>query len=130
MTLSQFRNSPVYISSFRLNQWEMFDSVKRITGTNDGDWTITHESTTERYTSSKASILQGDTHAFVKFLYSRTFYPNGGGDFESTRGLHNDLLGLPSEEIDQATSVAIAMGEKEEVVDDDVHRRVVNVVQD
>ncbi|KAF3400920.1 hypothetical protein DPV78_006069 [Talaromyces pinophilus] len=130
VTLSQFRNSPVYISSFRLNQWEMFDSVKRITGTDDADWTITHESTEERYTTSKASILQGDSHAFVKFLYSRTFYPNGGGDFESTRGLHNDILGLPMEEIDQATSIAIAMADKEEVVDGDVHRRVIHVLQD
>ena len=121
VTLSRFRNSPVYISSFRLNQREMFDSVKRITGTNDADWTITHESTVERYGSSKTSILQGDNHAFVKFLY-------GGGDFESIRGLDNDILGLPSEELDPATSVAIAMGQEEELTDDDIHRRVIHVL--
>lgn len=129
VTLSQFRNGPVYISSFRLSQREMFDSVKRITGTNDADWTITHESTAERYRSSKGSILQGDNHAFVKLLYSRTFYPNGGGDFESTRGLHNDILGLPSEEIDPATSIAISLGQKEEVMDHDIHRRVIHTLQ-
>lgn len=130
VTLSQFHNSPIYISSFRLNQWEMFDSVKRVTGTSDADWTITKESTADRYKTSKAAILQGDNHAYVKFLYSRTFYPNGGGDFESTRGLHNEILGLPSEELEPATSIAIAMGGKEEVVDDDLHRRFVHVVQD
>lgn len=130
VTLSRFRNSPVYISSFRLNQREMFDSVKRVTGTNDADWTITHESTVERYRSSKTSIMRGDNHAFVKFLYSRTFYPNGGGDFESIHGLDNDILGLPSEELDPATSVAIAMGQREEVMDDDIHRRVIHILQD
>ncbi|EED12800.1 oxidoreductase CipA-like, putative [Talaromyces stipitatus ATCC 10500] len=130
VTLLQFHNRPVYISSFRLTQWDMFKSIKRVTGTKDADWTITHESSAERYASAKDSILQGDHHAFVKFLYSRTFYPNGGGDFESTHGLHNGVLGLPGEDLDAYTSVAISMGENEEVVDDDVRRRVIHVLNE
>ncbi|KAL8740030.1 MAG: hypothetical protein Q9190_007221 [Brigantiaea leucoxantha] len=47
-TLSQFRNGTIYISNFRLNQRDMFDSVKRITGTTDADWTITCESAGQR----------------------------------------------------------------------------------
>jgi hypothetical protein len=38
-TLSQFRNGSIYISSFRLSQGDMFESVKRVTGTTDADWT-------------------------------------------------------------------------------------------
>ena len=48
-TLSQFRNDSVYISSFRLNQRDMFESVKRVTGTTDTDWTITHEPAEQRW---------------------------------------------------------------------------------
>jgi len=36
-TLSQFRNDSIYISSFRVSQRDMFESVKRVTGTTEFD---------------------------------------------------------------------------------------------
>jgi hypothetical protein len=39
-TLSQFRNSAIYIPSFRLTQRDTLESVKRATGTTDADWKI------------------------------------------------------------------------------------------
>jgi len=41
--------------------------------------------------------------------FVRIFYPNGGGDYESTRGLDNDKLGLPKEDLDARTAVAKQM---------------------
>jgi hypothetical protein len=49
-TIAQFRDQCIYISSFRLSQRDMFESVKRITETMDTDWMITHENTEERHT--------------------------------------------------------------------------------
>ncbi|KAF1952600.1 NAD(P)-binding protein [Byssothecium circinans] len=114
-TLSQFRNKPVYIASFLLSQLDMFESVKRVTGTTDADWTITHESAEERWKDSYGAITKGDFSGFTKMLYSRTFFPNGGGDYQSSRGLDNEVLGLPKEDLDERTAVAIKMGEAGEV---------------
>jgi hypothetical protein len=114
-TLSQFRNSPVYISSFRVTQREMFESVKRVTGTTDADWSISHESSEQRWKESMNEIKKGNFSAFTKMLYSRAWFPNGGADHESTRGLHNDVLGLPIENLDEWTAVAVRMAENDEV---------------
>jgi hypothetical protein len=44
----------------------------------------------------------------VAFLrYSRVFYPDGSGDFESSKGTSNAVLGLPEEDIDEATKIAV-----------------------
>lgn len=118
-TLSQFRNGCIYISSFRLSQRDMFESVKRVTGTTDADWTITHESAEQRWKDGRAALQQGNMKAFTKMLYSRMFFPNGDGDgdgdYQSSRGLHNDLLRLPVEDLDEFTAVGVRMGESGEI---------------
>lgn len=114
-TLSQFRNASIYISSFRLSQRDMFKSVKRVTGTTDVDWTITHESAEQRWKDGQAALQQGNMKAFTKMLYSRMFFPNGDGDYQSSRGLHNDLLGLTVEDLDEFTAIGVRMGENGEV---------------
>lgn len=114
-TVSQFRNGSVRISSFLVSQRDMFESVKRVTGTTDADWKITLEPSKKRWEESRARLTQGDFSAFTKMLYSRMFFPTGDGDYESKKGLHNDLLGLPVEDLDEWTAVAIRMGENGEV---------------
>lgn len=114
-TLSQFRNGNIYISSFRLTQRDMFESVKRVTGTTNADWTITHESAEQRFKDGQAVVKQGNFAAFTKMLYSRMFFSNGDGDYQSSRGLHNDVLGLPVEDLDESTAIGVRMGENGEV---------------
>ena len=114
-TLSRFRNGSIYISSFRLSQCDMFESVKRVTGTTDADWTITHESAEQRWKDGRAALQQGNMKAFTEMLYSRMFFPNGDGDYQSSRGLHNDLLGLTVEDLDEFTAIGVRMGENGEV---------------
>lgn len=41
------------------------------------------------------------------FLYGRIFFPDGCGDFESQKGTLNDVLGLPKENLDEATRIAV-----------------------
>ncbi|MCJ1359773.1 MAG: hypothetical protein MMC33_009776 [Icmadophila ericetorum] len=114
-TLSQFRNGSIYISSFRLSQRDMFESVKRVTGTSDADWTINHESAEQGWKNGQAALQQGNMKAFTKMLYRRMFFPNGDGDYQSSRGLHNDLLGLTVEDLDEFTAIGVRMGENGEV---------------
>jgi hypothetical protein len=40
-------------------------------------------------------------------MYTRVFFDNGSGDFETGRGTLNELLGLPKEDVDEATIVAV-----------------------
>ncbi|CRG83606.1 hypothetical protein PISL3812_00960 [Talaromyces islandicus] len=112
-TVSQFRNSAIYISSFQLSQRDMFKSVKRVTGTTDADWTITHESAEQRWKESQVSVKQGHWSVFTKMLYSRMFIPGSDIDYKSE--LHNGVLGLPVENLDESTAIAIRMGESGEV---------------
>lgn len=114
-TLSQFRNGIIYISSFRLSQRDMFESVKRVTKTIDADWIIIHESVEERFNTGRAELQKGSVPGFTKMLYARMFFPNGDGDHETSRGLHNGLLDLPKEDLDEYTAEAIRMAENGEV---------------
>ena len=110
--LAQFRNNFVYMSSFLVNQKDMLDSVMRVTGTTLEDWKVTHEPSKERYESGVAELRKGNRLGFARLLYTRVFYPDGSGDYETSKGLHNDILGLPKEHIDEYTKVALQMAEE------------------
>ncbi|KAL5050944.1 hypothetical protein BDW71DRAFT_215094 [Aspergillus fruticulosus] len=110
ITLSQFANRCTYVSSFRVTQRDMFESVRRVTGTVETDWTITRESSLERFKEGQEGLKAHNWKVFTKMLYSRMFFPNRDGDYESTRGLDNAALGLPVEDLDAATKEGIRMG--------------------
>jgi len=112
-TLSQFANSIVYISSFVISQKDMFESVKRVTGTTDADWKVSYEPSAKRYQDGMEAMKKGDMRGFGKMLYARIFFPNGDGNFSSK--LHNNLLDLPKEDLDERTKVAVKMAENNEV---------------
>ncbi|OCK85544.1 NAD(P)-binding protein [Lepidopterella palustris CBS 459.81] len=109
--LSQWKNKPLYFDSFMVSQRDMLDSIHRVAGTTDTDWEISYEPSAKRYKDGLNEMKEGIRTGFVKALYARVFFPGGGGDFESTKGLANDLLGLPKEHLDEATKRALEMAE-------------------
>ncbi|EXJ87981.1 hypothetical protein A1O1_04908 [Capronia coronata CBS 617.96] len=114
-TLSQFKNGFVYVSSFLVSQRDMFASVLRVTGTSEKDWTIKYQDVEERYKEGVEEMKAGDVFkGFTKLLYARDFYPDGCGNYEARKGLHNDLLGLPKEDLDECTKVAVVIAENGE----------------
>lgn len=108
-TLSTWRNKPLYISSFLVSQRDMLDSLNRVMGTTDADWEIEHEEHAARYARGMEMFKKGSHLGFGICLYTRTFYPNGDGNFEAKHGLANDALGLPKEDLDEATKRAVAI---------------------
>lgn len=110
-SLEQWKNEPLYISSFRVSQREMLDSVHRVMGTTDADWTITHQPSGERYKEALDELKKGVRTGFTKAMYTRIFFPNGGGDFEFSNELANKALSLPEESLDEATKTAVEMVE-------------------
>ena len=114
-TVSQFENGVVYISSFLISQKDMFESVKRVTGTTDADWKISYEQSAQRYQDGVEALKKGDMRGFGKLLYTRVMFPNGDGDYSNE--LHNNLLGLPQEDLDERTKIAVRMAENNKVLD-------------
>jgi hypothetical protein len=110
-TVSQFADGLVYISSFFISQKDMYESVKRVTGTTDADWKVSYEGSETRYKDGIEAMKKGDMRGFGKMLYARVFF--GDGDY--TPKLNNKLLGLPEENLDERTKVAVRMAENNEV---------------
>ncbi|KAK3112362.1 hypothetical protein LTR53_011450 [Teratosphaeriaceae sp. CCFEE 6253] len=106
--LDHFRDRNVFISSFTVSQRDMLDSVFRVTGDQESDWTIIKEPAEERFRTALEAMQKGDRAAFARWMYTRIFYDDGCGDYGATRGLANGLLGLPEEDIDEATKAAIS----------------------
>lgn len=109
--VEDWKNKSVYMSSFRVSQRDMLDSLHRVLGTTDADWTITHEGSVERYQRGMAELQAGNQMGFATAMYSRIFFQNGDGDFESMWGLANEKLGLPKEDLDTITKRAVDMAE-------------------
>ena len=105
--LENFKNKVVYVSSFTVSQKDMLESALRVTGTKQDDWTITKEPAQERYASGIKEMQEGKRIGFAKMMYTRVFYDDGCGDVEHNKGTINSILGLPKEDIDEATKVAI-----------------------
>lgn len=107
LTLSHWNNRSVRVSSFFVSQKDMFESVLRASGDAESDWTVTHENLKERYNRGLKMMQEGQMVGFGILLYARVFYADGAGDFNDK--LDNDALGLPKENFDEATKVAIDM---------------------
>lgn len=109
--LSDWKNKPLYIDSFTVSQRDMLDSVHRVTGSTDRDWEISHETSVERHKNGLKEMQDGVQTGFIKVMYTRNFFPGQGGDFEASKGVANEKLGLPKEDLDEATKRAVDMVE-------------------
>lgn len=109
VTISTWRNEPLYVSSFLVSQRDMLDSLNRVLGTKDSDWEIKSENHQERYNRGLKELQEGNMLGFATALYTRGFYPNGDGNYEAKYGLANEALGLPKEDLDEATKKAVDM---------------------
>lgn len=108
--MAQWKNGLFYIASFTVSQGDMLDSVHRVMGTTDGDWTIKYEPCHRRYKDGLGEMQNGIRTGYAKAMYTRAFFKNGGGDFESRRELANGAIGLSKEELDDATRRALVNG--------------------
>jgi hypothetical protein len=109
-SLSDYRNRMVYLSSFTINQKDMFESLKRVTGTSDAEWTVSRIPAKQRFEEARASIAAGNPLAFGRMLGSRFFFPGDNeGLYEISFGLDNAKLGLPEEDLDEFTRAGVEL---------------------
>ncbi|KAF2647433.1 NAD(P)-binding protein [Lophiostoma macrostomum CBS 122681] len=107
LTLSRWRNRPLYVSSFKVSQRDMLNGVNRVMGTTDNDWSIEYEPSKDRYERGKKALAMGDRTGFGTAMYARGHFPNGDTDVGDK--LDNDRLGLPKENFDEATERAVGL---------------------
>lgn len=108
LTLSAYRNDFARFCSFTLSQHEMFDAVKRVTGTSNADWKIDSSPAKTQYEMYKSKLPEGDRRNSAGMLYTRYFYPG------ETQGLYvtdNAKLGLPQEDLNEVTKEVVKMAE-------------------
>lgn len=109
-SLAQFKNKEVLISSFRVSQRDMLDSLHRVLGTTDTDWEITYETSQKRIEDGAAEMADGKLTGFAKMLYGGGFLStNEQSDFAANMELANEVLHLPKEDLDEATQRAVDM---------------------
>lgn len=108
-SISRWRNRALTISSFQISQRDILDSVNRVKGMTDADWQIQREPSHVRYRRGLDLLKSGHRLGFALALYARIFYPDGGANHEATTALDNEILGLPKEDLDEATRRAIGM---------------------
>lgn len=113
-SLVEYANKQVYISSFAASQKGMFASVLRVTGTREEDWQVNCEPAKERYEQGLEAMKGGDRMGFARAMATRVFFKDDSGYFEKTKGTLNELLGLPKEDLDDATRAAVKRSQEME----------------
>jgi len=123
--LKHFKDSLVYVNSFTLTQNDMLESILRVTGGKREDWSITKEPARERWAKAVEAVKGGERMAYVRQMYTRIFFDDGNGNYEKSRGVANEILGLPKEDLDEATTRAIkrAAGDDARAVNELINNR-------
>ncbi|KAJ5657046.1 hypothetical protein N7507_008996 [Penicillium longicatenatum] len=108
--LTDFNQVRMY--SFQVSQRDMLDSLNRVLGTTDSDWEIKYEPVSQRLKDGAEEMAKGIFTGFPKMLYGGVFRAdNDKSDFASNLTVANKILGLPKEDLDEATKRAVEMVE-------------------
>jgi hypothetical protein len=98
--LRTYKNRPVFISSFYINQRDILSSVIRATKTNESEWNIAVKDADEIIKSSKEQVAKGEQMAFVTEFYAMHIRKGYGGDYQSRAMRDAEMLGLDQEDLE------------------------------
>ena len=86
----------------------MLDSIQRVTGSSDAEWTITYADPAKTHSEGLKILAAGGPDARLGFgqaLYSRIFMDDA--TWRTDEGAANGELGLPEEDLDGITRKAL-----------------------
>lgn len=99
--LNLYKNKPVYLRSFEIQQRDILDSVIRATGTKESDWEIKTQDPEEAIAESRAAVAAGVPMAFIGEFYTAHLQEGRGGNFEEKAAKDAAVLGLEKENLDE-----------------------------
>lgn len=111
LTLSKLFNAQPVIRSIFVSQREMLDSIHRVTGSSDAEWTISYADPVETYDEGLKFFAAGGPTAmlgYARAVYASVFKE----DAPVAEGLANEALGLPQETLDEITKQALGVAGK------------------
>jgi hypothetical protein len=108
--LTDWKSEPVYVTSFKVSQRDILDSLHRVLGTTDKDWHITYESTEKRVKNGTEEFSKGIVTGVGKAMYAKLFM-HSRAELDLPKEIANKILGLPQEHLDEATQAAVEMVE-------------------
>lgn len=109
--LSDWKNGVLYLRSFKVSQRDMLDSLHRVLGTSDADWTISYQPAAQRAQQGLEEFSKGMFTGMAKSTYANHFIREAAGELEYSSDLDHERLGLPEEALDEATRRAVEMVE-------------------
>jgi hypothetical protein len=100
--LAAYKNDWVYLSSFLVSQRDLLESAKRVTGTKESDWTISHDKAEKVLKDAQEAFGKGDLEGSRKgLLMGAVFHDDLGGNY-SSKVIDYQKLGLEPEDLDEA----------------------------
>ncbi|KAF1847704.1 NAD(P)-binding protein [Cucurbitaria berberidis CBS 394.84] len=96
--LETFKNKPVYLSSFEINQREVLDSAIRVTGTKESDWKVVVRDADEVIAEARKEVAQGNHMAHIMEFYITHMKESSGGNYQAKATKDAEVLGLKDEE--------------------------------
>ena len=99
--LDTYRNRPVYLRSFLINQREIVNSAIRATGTKESDWEIKKQEPEVAIKASRDAVAAGNPMAFVGEFYLAHMQEGRGGNYEKKAAKDAEVLGLKEESLDE-----------------------------
>ncbi|KAL6918449.1 hypothetical protein FSST1_009944 [Fusarium sambucinum] len=102
-SLADYKNANVLIGSFNVSQRNILDSLHRVLGTTDDDWTIKYESSEQRIKEGAEEMREGSQRGVIKWLCANTFLPSNIASDFTGKNVANGVLHLPEEDLDVAT---------------------------
>lgn len=102
----KFANGCLYVSSFRMTHPELFQAVLRASGTAEADWAVDKKTTHDLINDGQKMVDRGDAAGNFKILFGGLFQSGNGGDY--SQKLHNDVLELKQEDLDEVVRTSIA----------------------
>lgn len=101
----KFANGYLYLSSFRMTQPELFSAVLRVTGTHHAGWKVEDKAVQDLIDEGHRMIDAGQSMGHFKIIFGVTYKDGFGGDY--SQKLHNKMLGLEEEDLDEAVKSGI-----------------------
>jgi uncharacterized protein YbjT (DUF2867 family) len=106
--LNAYKNGPVYLRSFEINQRDILDSAIRATGTKEADWEVKTQEPEEAIQASREAVAAGNMMAFVGEFYPSHMQEGRGGNYEAKAAKDAEVLGLEKENLDEVVARVVA----------------------
>ncbi len=104
--LAKYENAPFYLSSFRISQKDILDSLLRVTGTKENEWTVETLDAEEVLKIARAELQSGNFHAAIQVLYVPHMIEGLGGDY-SDKDIDMARLGVRPENLDDVVKKVV-----------------------